>query len=211
MNRITADQLEAWISPERLHRYRVHSADTVELYMYNARRSTHMSELILHIEVLIRNVIHRELSSTDRATQIPWYLDTQHYGFNRQMIRNLDKAVSTAGGPRAPGGKVVAELMFGTWRFLLSTQYQATVWPVAARGFTGRVRSQRDRSELHAAMDYLNGVRNRCSHSEPVYHLDDAEFIGNASTAAGYVDTAAASWLETLWAQRLTENPFPTA
>lgn len=110
--------------------------------MYNARRSTHMSELILHIEVLIRNVIHRALSSTDRATQIPWYLDTQHYGFNRQMIRNLDKAVSTAGGPRAPGGKVVAELMFGTWRFLLSTQYQATVWPVAARGFTGRVRKQ---------------------------------------------------------------------
>lgn len=45
---------------------------------------------------------------------------------------------------------------------------------------------------------------------EPVYHLDDAEFIGNASTAAGYVATAAASWLEPLWAQRVAENPFPT-
>lgn len=150
-----ADQLEAWISPERLHRYRDHPADTVELYMYKARRSTHMSELILHVEVLIRNVIHRELSSTGRATQISWYLDAQHYWFNRQMIRNLDKAISTTGGPRAPGGKVVAELMFSAWRFRLSTQYQVTVWPVHVRGFTGRVRSQRDRGELYAAMDFL--------------------------------------------------------
>ncbi|OLT55250.1 hypothetical protein BJF89_15965 [Corynebacterium sp. CNJ-954] len=127
------------------------------------------------------------------------------------MIRNLDKAVSTAGGPEAPGGKVVAELMFGTWRFLLSTQYQATVWPVVARGFTGRVRSKRDRGELYAAMDYLNGVRNRYSHSEPVYHLDDSQFIENISTTAGYVDTAAAGWLEALWVQRVADNPFPDA
>lgn len=205
MSKITPEQLESWISSERFERYRQNSFDPVALYIYNAQRSAVMSEIILHVEVLVRNVIHRELSSTSRSQNISWYRDTEHYKFNKHMQKKLQDAVKSAGGNSASDGKVVAELMFGTWRFLLSSHYQATIWPVVSRGFTGKPRSERNREELYAAMDGLNKLRNRCSHAEPIFSVKDEEFMSNVSTVATYVDPNSSTWLQELWAERTSD------
>lgn len=44
----------------------------------------------------------------------------------KQSIR---KAKRRAGGEKAPPWKIIAELSFDFWRFLLSSRYQATIWP----------------------------------------------------------------------------------
>jgi hypothetical protein len=139
MNRITADQLEVWISPEGLHRYRTRSADAMWL--------------------------SGEQPADDQKPR--------KGGIRRRRAR------------------------YSRWKNRSRTHVRYLTVPTehpvsghgAAGGFTGRVRSKRDRGELYAAMDYLNGVRDPCPHSEPVYRLDNAQFIESISTAAGYVDT----------------------
>lgn len=211
MSCVTEQQLRRWVSADRLRKYQEHPADTVELYMYNSELASHMSEVILHVEVLVRNVIHRMLSEASTSRGRPWYLDGKTYQFDRRMSAALAEAVRKAGGRDAAQGSVVAEIQFGTWRFLLSKQYQATVWPIVAPGFQGRPRSRRRRGELYGAMAYLNGIRNRCSHSEPVYRQNLDKFGANLSTAADFVERDAAQWIRDTWILRRQGCAMPEA
>ncbi|WP_185737612.1 Abi family protein [Corynebacterium bovis] len=211
MSHVIEQQLRQWVSSARLRRYQRHPADTVELYMYNSELASHMSEVILHVEVLVRNVIHGKLSEANDSKDIPWYLDNDTYRFSKKMSRTLARAVSKAGGPAASQSTVVAEIPFGTWRFLLSTQYQTTVWPIVSPGFQGRPRSQRDRHELYDSMTYLHEIRNRCAHSEPVFEHDLDTFLCAVSTVADFVDPKSTQWIKDTWFLRRRGRRFPSA
>jgi hypothetical protein len=67
-------------------------------------------------------------------------------------------------GPGAPHGKVVAELMFGFWRYLSSSAHEKTLWvPYLHRAFPPGTRRRQDVDEPIAA---LNRLRNRAAHHE---------------------------------------------
>lgn len=198
---ISEGQLQEWVSEARLRRYLDHSCDTVKLYMYNGHLAANMSEIILHVEVLVRNVMHDRLSMKEVGRPVPWYLDRDKYDFDKQTFSALQKAASRAGQLTTEPGKVVAEITFGTWCHLLDSRYQTTVWPVVAPGFSGKKRSERNREELANAMKFLHSARNRCSHAEPVYGIDLDLFIENVDIVASYVSHDAALWLNELWAE----------
>jgi len=63
-------------------------------------------------------------------------------------------------------GKVVAELSFGFWRFLLARRYTASLWPALRPGFP--YLPSADRRELEAPVTRLHQLRNRVAHHEPL-------------------------------------------
>lgn len=95
------------------------------LYLWN----THLTKTYLadieHLEVLLRNSIHNAL--TGRYGE-RWF-DDDRIPFNDAAKKNIRKAKNRAGKKDAPLGKIIAELSFDFWRFLLSSHYQASVWP----------------------------------------------------------------------------------
>ena len=122
--------LEHWGSRERLTRYRAAPRSTTELYLWNAELAAAYFEIIGHAEVLLRNVIHTRLSPGSPLGR--WYDDVAKYPFAPQATRDIQRAIkrATKNGKRSETpGKVVAELSFGFWRFLLSKKYQTTIWP----------------------------------------------------------------------------------
>jgi len=186
--------LEQWISRERLNRYRAAREDTVDLYLWNAALSAQFLELIGHVEVLMRNAVHAKLAP--HSANQRWYADS-YYNFSPKAVNQIQSARSSAtrgNQPETPG-KVVAELMFGFWRFLLSSRYQSTVWPRIKTAFHGVPAHARDRAELEKVVIRVHDLRNRVAHHEPVFHQSVHQHVADLIFIAGYIDDRAARML----------------
>ncbi|ROP44377.1 Abi-like protein [Rathayibacter sp. PhB185] len=190
----TETQLEQWISTERLTRYRSAREDTVELYLWNAELSAQLLELVGHVEVLMRNAIHSQLAP--HSIDQKWYIDG-YYSFPSRAQKEIATAQgrATRGGQAEAPGKVVAELMFGFWRFLLSSRYQTTVWPRVQNAFQGVPKHLRNRAELETAFARVHELRNRVAHHEPIFHQANYQHVADLLFVAGYIDDRAARML----------------
>lgn len=179
--------LRRWVSEDRLTRYYAARESTTELYLWNAELSAAYFEIIGHAEILLRNVFHERLAP--RSQNERWYVDSQ-YPFTQRARKDVDTAIwrATKGGTPERPGKVIAELSFGFWRFLLGTHYAATVWPKISPGFSGLPRHLRNRSELEAAATRVNDLRNRIAHHEPVFHRFPEQYLADIYLIAKYVD-----------------------
>jgi hypothetical protein len=176
----TALLIQRHLSAPRLATYvRATGGDldrAVELYLWNAAVTGALWEVLGHVEVVLRNVLHDALTARhqrlDRAGQ--WYDDparelSQHA---RDDISRAKQRLQRAGAPLLPG-KIVAELSFGFWRFLLARRYTATLWPALRPAFPYMPGS--DRRLLEAPVARLHVLRNRVAHHEPLLAepLDD--------------------------------------
>ncbi|MDR1511968.1 MAG: Abi family protein [Propionibacteriaceae bacterium] len=192
-------QLEQWISADRFSKYltATNCSDPVALYEWNSNLASAAFEIIGHTEVLLRNAIHRHLAA--RSGQTSWY-DDASYGFNGQTRNDIANAKSRARsqGGRLTGGRVVAQLSFGFWRYMLSSTYQATVWPRASRAFQGVPRSQRDRRTIERMVIGINNTRNRIAHAESVFDLPADRLEKDIIDFAALIDPKAAAWIKSI-------------
>lgn len=191
----TLPELEGWISTERLAKYRRASHDPVALYEWNSCLASAVFELIGHMEIVTRNAICRHLAAKSRPT--PWY-DDSFYRFNTQTVADIAKAKSRAVSKtgQITDGKVVAELSFGFWRYMLSATYQTTVWPRASRAFQGIPRSQRRRTVLERQLIAINDTRNRIAHHEPVFRLPTTRLEQDIVDFTAQINPQAAVWIK---------------
>jgi hypothetical protein len=192
----TVERLEGWVSAERLAKYR-QAADPVALYEWNAELGATVFELIGHVEVVLRNAIHGQLAA--RSGTSAWY-DDPFYRFNAHTAKDIVKAKARAGahGRMVTPGRVVAELTFGFWRYMLASTYQATVWPKASRAFRGLPRSQRSRAAIERQVLSINDTRNRIAHQEPVFTLPAARLEADIVALANEIDPQAGAWIASI-------------
>ena len=189
--------LESWFSRDRLAPY-AHAAgspDAAEaLYQWNADVSAALWRTLGHVEVLVRNALHRELTDwsqhqhgTDR-----WYvaIDRLISYETRNDIR-LARRRGTRNGRAETPGRVVAELNLGFWRFLLARRYDGTLWRYCMyRAFPGQ-----RRAEVERAIATLHVLRNRIGHHEPVHNRPVADLLALALDVATWIDPAARDWI----------------
>ena len=149
------------------------------------RGACSMLEIIQHLEVIIRNLVHAQLRASE-VGRTPWYLDPE-FALSSRTFAELQSAVRRASGPRAEQGKAVAEINFGTWRFLMSKRYRNLVWARVAPAMQGVPRRERDLTEFNNSLSYLNRIRNRCAHNEPVYDIDPHEFVRHIGYLARHI------------------------
>jgi len=190
---VTVNQLEGWFSSARLAKYH-QAADLVALYAWNAELGAAVFELIGHVEVLLRNAIHQQLAA--RSTMPNWY-DDPYYRFNPQTLADIAKAKARAagGGRGLTSDRIVSELTFEFWRYLLSSSYQATVWPRASHAFQGLRRSQRSRPMIESQVTLIADTRNRIAHQEPVFTLPVAHLEADILKLAKMINPQAADWI----------------
>lgn len=203
---------ERWFSAERMVPYVSACAGDRQrafaLYGWNADIGAAFWRTLGHIEVLVRNAMHAQLTRWSLASygDAYWYLMAEHL-----LSAPANTAVAAARAratrsdlPETPG-RVVAELTFAFWRYLASSRYDRSLWrPALRRAFPGR-----SRGAVATSLDSLHLLRNRIAHHEPIHRLDLAGLRADAMALTSWIDAGAATWIvggDTV-ARLLSERP----
>lgn len=222
----TFDDLERRVSSARTGTYlRAVDGDRVRalaLYEWHARLTGALFTVVADIEIVVRNAMHDQLttyhdskrsSSTYRWFDEPAWFPTRLGWFHYQALKDIERAKKHTrdrgpGYPRAPAGKVVAELSLGFWKFLLSPHYEASFWSPALRhAFPGAppTTTRLGREQVYRPIERLHALRNRLAHHEPVLQpirtqrwpaADVATIIAEATEVVSWIDTETAAWIE---------------
>ncbi len=156
------------------------------LYQWNVEMSSAVYKMLHLVEVFLRNAIDAELRlwnatqidpRTGRAHAAEWLLDPSRLVERVVRRDEIDKATrraalavrdSAASQRPVTHDDVLAQLTFGTWRFLLPGRDpgRQLLWQEAIRlAFPGLRRPVRD---LVRDVDRLHRLRNRVAHLEPL-------------------------------------------
>lgn len=163
-------QFERWCSTERPAPYIRTTGSynaAVELYEWNIAVSGALYETLGAVEVFLRNAIQDSLASWHRAAGRPgsWF-DYPAANLSAPALADVAKARARLRAPETEG-RIVAELPFGFWRFLLERRHQANLWPRVRRAFPNLPGGRRE--QLRDDVLVLHGLRNRLAHHEPVH------------------------------------------
>lgn len=174
------------------------AARALQLYEWNNDVASAFHGSIGQFEVLLRNALdaqlvryHKKVLSGDGK----WWKDAA-MPFQHKQNQNVTRARSSVqnSGAVETHGKVVAELMFGFWRFLCDAQHSATLWAPALRHAFPHLRPKA-RPEVYNRLETLNGLRNRIAHNEPVHHLPLEERWQDLLTVGGWICPTTAAWM----------------
>ncbi|WP_086819321.1 hypothetical protein [Allokutzneria sp. NRRL B-24872] len=188
--------LEQRLSAERLAPYRaVCGGDlgaALTLYEQNARISAAFWRTLGHVEVLVRNAMHSAL--VDRSGRADWYVPLAGL-----LTEKAQKDIASAqarvarNGRTATPGRVVAELPFGFWRYLLAARYDRTLWRTCLKdAFPGASGLRR---EVHDKVAGLHELRNRIAHHEPVHNRPLRRLRADALVVAGWICPSSRAWV----------------
>jgi hypothetical protein len=188
--------VEAWLSPPRFSVYLGAAAGdrqlALSLYECNALVSAAFHHDLAHLEVALRNAYDAAIVANTPAALQHWTTDPSRFfpvrwrvardgtriDANRSPREQIERAVRAA-GPGAPPGKVIAELMFGFWRYLSITAHHHPLWiPYLHNAFaTGTSRPAVDRP-----VGRLHLLRNRIAHHEPLLRRNRATGVLSLTT-----------------------------
>jgi hypothetical protein len=191
--------LERHLTPERLRPYREAAggvlADALRLYQWNSLASGATYELLGSVEVLLRNALDRPLQDRhERSGHGGDWWDGPEGKLDPKRRDDARKARQHVRRQPVTHGRILAELTFGFWRYLLSSRYEATLWTPALRhGFPHLRPAARDR--IYRPVDHLYTLRNRVAHHEPIHRVDLAACEDDAVFVVGCMDPALADWL----------------
>ena len=202
--------LELAISAERLHPYIIRAGgsrvNAILLYERNIALSEALYGVIQGIEIALRNVLHRQLSSSPYGAM--WF-DTAPLG-STQAARVIEaKAKLFRDGCGLTPGALVAELSFGFWTALLAKGYEKTLWvPHLYRAFPHA--GNKNRFDIHEQLVEIRTLRNRIAHHEPILKLDLPRFFTKTLTALEWICPVSAKWVRSTscFHQRLHEKPL---
>ncbi|WP_250009627.1 hypothetical protein [Actinoplanes sp. M2I2] len=189
------------ISPERLAPYADATGGdpeaALQLYTWNADVSAALAATLGHVEVVLRNALHESLTNWSEAefAESKWYLDAGGL-LQARAVKDIRVARERAGrnGRRSETpGRVVAELNFGFWRYLLASYYDATLWRQALyEAFPGQAR----RRIIQDAVEVLHLSRNRLAHHEPMFNRPVDDIRITALELAGWICPVSRTWIE---------------
>jgi hypothetical protein len=168
------------LAPERLQRFRRavtggSHVETLRLYVLDTELSAHYYGLFRTTEVLLRETIHRGLTT---EFGLAWFRDPGLRAIldsrTTEVFDEADRAASTRRRP-ASAGAVVQQVMLGTWVKLLARgprgRYEAGIWNRAlAQVFHEAVAvgTTRGRAQVYELAQHLLWARNRVGHCQPV-------------------------------------------
>lgn len=193
--------LEQRFSVARLRPYReVVGGDldaALALYVWNAQVAGAFFEDLGHLEVVLRNALHVELAQWHkRAARAGQWYDDPNEMLDPRRRRDIAEARARLARRRQPEtpGKVIAELTFGFWRFLLDKHYQSTLWSQSLRRAFPHLQPQ-NRLHVYEPINQLHRLRNRIAHHEPIHHLPLPALYHDVLRSTGFIDPAIETWL----------------
>ena len=175
------NEFENIISAQRMRKYLVAcGGDTkkaMTLYRYNLELSKEMFTVISCFEVALRNRIDNVLVN---HLGNEWLKDSILRGgiFNVDTrVANTKKIIEKAYNGLLKDGKyshhkLLAEMEFGIWKYMYAAPQYALTGNVLLDVFPNKpkttVNIQFDNSYVFRELDYINKLRNRIAHHEPI-------------------------------------------
>ena len=169
------------ISPERMRKYNVacggNKAKAMTLYRHNLRLSQEMFVVVSCFEVALRNRIDAVMTThlgNDwlRDLILPggaWYND-RRLEKTRKIIENAYNGLMKNG--TYSNSKLLSEMEFGVWKHMFSNvQYRLSGRKLMGI-FPNKPKSTQshkyDNTYVFGELDYINKLRNRIAHHEPI-------------------------------------------
>lgn len=191
------NQVSSWISLARLApfldaTYADHLAAT-ELYVWNARLSSACIEATHHVEVLVRNAIHRQLKADQPEHGLrSWLIDADVLQPGElgaveaavMRIRRLHKPVID--------DRVVAGLPLSFWARLVGTHYKELWKSTLHHAFP---HGSGNRKDVAGQLNRVSQLRNDIAHHKSILDVPVAERHRDLLDLAAAVDPAAAEWI----------------
>ncbi|MFJ6493477.1 hypothetical protein [Streptomyces californicus] len=190
------------ISPDRLNPYLTQCAGdlaaALAFYRWNSDLAAAFFEPLGHLEIMLHNALDARLVARQqrRGRTAEWYVDRQVplTGKARGDIVQAQERAARGGAGITPRGKVIAELSFGFWRFLLARQYKTSLWPDLAGAFPHA--PNRALTTVENPVKRLHQFRNRIAHHEGIWHLSPEARRDDIQTVLGFMSPAAAAWVD---------------
>jgi hypothetical protein len=188
----------AALSPDRLAPYlRAAGGDldaALRLYEWNLSVSGAMYEALGILEVVLRNALSTQLANHHGTLAGHWFDDPlgvlsdvahEDIAAARYQVRKMRR-------PETPG-RVIAELNFGFWKYLLAKRYEATLWTGYLRHAFPDLQPQR-RITVFNALDELHGLRNRVAHHEPIHRRNLTEDMLTLYRMLDWINAGVREW-----------------
>lgn len=192
--------VRALLSPDRLARYQTAchgtQTDPLDLYCWNSAIASAFFEDLGHLEIMLRNALDDRLRQRQsrRSRSQEWFDDPSlRLATKAQTDITEARRRAAAAGAATPRGKIIAELTFGFWRFLLARQYQTTLWPDLAGAFPHA--PTRALTLVENPLKRLHKLRNRIAHHEGIWHLDLPGRRDDLRDILGFMDPGAVAWV----------------
>jgi hypothetical protein len=153
-------------------------------------------EVIHHVEVLVRNAIHRRLSHDEPENAVRSWLVEPAVLMAGELkavadailrMRRLGRPVTRAG--------VVAGLPLSFWTRLLGTQYEE-LWKASLHHAFPH--SSGLRRDVAGRLNRISQLRNDIAHHQPIIGIPVADRHHDMLDLAATVDPAAAEWIGAL-------------
>lgn len=186
---------KAWVSNERFASFLdaagQNEALAEELYVWNARVSAALFEVIHHLEVLTRNAIIEQLETVPlnsvEVPGTPWVQQASLVDEASRRIRNRKKTVTVH--------RIAAQVTFGFWAKMFETEFES-LWRSRLR-FAFK-HSPGDRKSVLAVMQAVQNVRNLVAHHGSLLELDPSIEFEKMAKLAGWIDPSAEVWIRLL-------------
>lgn len=184
-----------WVSEKRFAEYlEVAGGDrdvASELYVWNARVSSALFELIHHVEVLMRNAVIRELTARGSGPNMPpgtpWVQNAARIAEVEKRVRSNRKSATEA--------RIYAGLTFGFWKSMFGVEYDE-LWRHALQyAFPN---SRGDRKIIASHLESVNDLRNRIAHHGSLIERDTRVEANKLLRLAHWIDADAAEWLRSI-------------
>jgi hypothetical protein len=166
-------------------------AKALHLHHWNVAVSSAFHELLSYVEVVMRNALDTQLQAHAAAGATDWW-DTPGL-LDARSTTDIADAIARVKRTPVTHGRVVAELNFGFWRFLLSAANEQTLWtPFLQHAFPSL--ASRRRSDVASPVGRLHNLRNRIAHHEPIHREHLSSRVADAQLVLQAIDPAIATW-----------------
>ena len=209
------------LSSERLKPYLMaangNQKKAIQLYQWNVALSGSVYEALHVFEVVLRNAIDKQLcewnstqlsSVTGSAHHKDWLLDPSklllRLAGETDLAKAAERAKKAVRGRRSPlHADVLAQVTFGTWRFLLPDKDagRQLIWNEAlVKAFPYMKRKE---AEMVASVSRIYGLRNRVAHLESLLDIVRVrEQYEDMQMVLGEIDPGVQQWFVST--QRIT-------
>lgn len=196
------------LTPVRLAPYLTatggHTKNALSLYHWNIEFSAAIYEALHLAEIALRNAMDTQLRQWAAAQpdgSQEWLFDTPHLLrrlLDDDLNRAHDKAKRACGDRASCHDDVVAQLTFGSWRYLMGFANKDAgrdlLWrECLATAFPGVGVSGRD--DLVGSAARLLRLRNRVAHLEPLLKEEHKDVVRDLRRVMSAISPSADTWL----------------